>query len=222
MRFYVFVSLALSLITMNARAQEGLEQLYIREVHIINGMGWGFPLGRTSEVLSPKYSTNTSIYVSLKNKNFYLLPSMDFLAFNYNQKKADPDFTYLLEKGRSNFYVINLSAGARKSIGHWGFSGYFGPGGALITEPRAELDQSVATVRIRNARHLTPTIRTGANVEYKLGNFYLYLETSWLHHFTHMQDRPVNVITVYGGLKTNITVFADKVVQVFGEQANER
>lgn len=63
---------------------------------------------------------------------------------------------------------------------------------------------------------MTPTLRSGVGVDYKVGGFFLFLETGWLHTFRPMQDRQVNVISLFGGLKTDVTALKDNVARVIG------
>lgn len=197
-------------------AQEKLKALNIQEIHVVNGMGWGFPTGKTNEVLSPKYSTSLGLDIALKDKRYFLYPSLDFLAFKYDQQIPDPATEYLIEHGNSYFYMLNLQAGRYHRVDKWGLYGFGGPSVGLMTEPRAHL-HNYPNITLKNSYFMTPGFRLGAGSEYQLGNVYLFLEFSYLHNFRRIQERPTGVLTLYGGLKTNITRVADKVIGIISE-----
>lgn len=199
-------------------AQDQLRALQIKEVHLANSMGWGFPLGETAEVLRPKYSTNLGLDIALSNPRFFLFPSMDFLAFNYNQQLVDAESPYRIERGSSYFYQLNLSAGTRMHRNRLAFHAYVGPGVSLVTEPRAG-ESLQGVIRLTNQHAWTPTVRLGAGSYYQVGQVRLFLDLSYLHHFRQIQQKPVHVLVVYGGLRTNITRVADRVVEMISEPA---
>jgi len=194
-------------------AQENLADMNIREIHVVNGMGWGFPTGKTKEVLSPKYSTSLGLDIGLKDKRYFLYPSLDFLAFKYDQKIPDPTTTYMIEHGNSFFYMLNLTAGRYHRLGKWGIYGFGGPAVGMVTEPRAYLKDN-NTITLKNNYYFTPGLRLGAGSEYQLGNVYLFAEASYLYNFRRTQGRPTGVLVMYGGLKTNVTRVADRVIEI--------
>lgn len=198
-------------------AQEKLAAMNIREIHVVNGMGWGFPTGKTKEVLSPKYSTSLGLDIALKDERYFLYPSLDFLSFKYNQQIPDPATNYLIEHGNSFFYMLNLTAGRYHRIGKLGIYAFGGPGLGMVSEPRAHLRDNNVVV-LKNHYSLSPGLRLGTGSEYQLGNVYLFLELSYLYNFRHIQERPNGVISMYGGLKTNITRVADKVIEIISDQ----
>lgn len=187
-----------------------------RKVFVVSGMGWGFSVGKTREVLAPKFSSNLGLDVSLRNPNYFLYPSLDFLVFNYDQQEPDPDYAHRLEQGRSNFYNLNLAAGVRRQFDIVNTYAFAGPGVGLVSEPRSEVSSAEQIVRIENTYHITPSLRAGVGANIKLGNFYLFLEGAWLHNFVNIQNRPVHVFSMYGGLKTDVTRLADNVTKAIG------
>ncbi len=208
-----FFSLA---VAANAVAQTGADTIHFNKVYVVSGMGWGFSLGETNDVLDAKFSSSLGLDFSLPNKHYFLYPSLDFLTFGYDQQVHDPRYTYDLEKGRSNFYVLNLAGGVRKQLNNLSVYAFAGPGVGLVVEPRAAVFPDENRVRIRNTRHITPALRGGVGADYKLGGFFLFLETGWLHNFTNIQNRSVNVVSLYGGIKTDVTRLKDNVVKVMG------
>jgi len=199
-----------------AMAQSDMDTLHQRKIYVTSGMGWGFALGETNEVLQAKFSNSLGLDISLANPRYFIYPSIDFLTFRYNQQVHDPDYTYDLEKGRSNFYVLNLAAGIRKQVDKLNVYAFAGPGAAVVVEPRAVVSPSSSNVTIENTVHMTPTLRGGVGADYKIGGFFLFIETGWLHNFRKIQERQVNAISLYGGLKTDVTKLKDNVVRVIG------
>ena len=199
-----------------ATAQADMDTLHQRKVYVTSGMGWGFALGATNDVLQAKFSNSLGLDIALTNRHYFIYPSIDFLTFRYNQQVADPDYAYDLDKGRSNFYVLNLAGGIRKQIDKLNTYAYAGPGVGVVVEPRAAVSSSLNKVTIENTTRITPTLRAGVGANYKIGGFFLFIEMGWLHNFRNIQDRPVNVMSLYGGLKTDVTKLKDNVARVIG------
>lgn len=200
----------------SAVAQSGVDTLHHQKVYVVSGMGWGFAIGETYDILNAKFSNTLGLDFSLPNRHYFVYPSIDFLTFSYNQQVHDPDYPYDLEKGRSNFYVLNLAGGIRKQLGKLNVYTFIGPGAGLVSEPRADVRSAENRVKIENTVSLTPTLRWGGGADYKVGGFFLFIETGWLHNFRNIQGRSVNVISLYGGLKTDVTRLKDNVVKVMG------
>ena len=98
-------------------AQKKLAAFNIEEIHVVNGMGWGFPTGQTKDVLAPKYSTSLGLDITMKDKQLFLYPALDFLAFKYKQLKSDEHSDFLIENATNFFYQLNLMVGAKKKLG---------------------------------------------------------------------------------------------------------
>lgn len=197
-------------------SQNTVDTLHANKVYVVSGMGWGFSLGETNEVLDAKFSSSLGLDFSLPNRHYFLYPSLDFLTFGYNQQVHDPNYEYDLEKGRSNFYMLNFAGGIRKQLNQLNVYAFAGPGIGLVVEPRAEVFAGQNRVKINNTRHVTPSLRGGVGADYKLGGFFLFIETGWLHNFTQIQNRSVNVVSLYGGIKTDVTRLKDNVAKVIG------
>lgn len=186
------------------------------KVFVVSGMGWGLTGGQTGEVLKPKFSSNLALDIALRNPRYFVYPSLDFLVFGYNQQVADPDYAHSLQQGRSNLYNLNLSAGIRQQLSPVSAYAFAGPGIGVVGEPRATVSATESVVTIKNTYHMTPSLRAGVGADIKLGKFYLFLEGAWLHNFRNMQERPVHVFSIYGGLKTDVTRLADNVTKAIG------
>ncbi len=214
--YKTLLSLICSCLVGGALAQSETDSLHHRKIYVVSGMGWGFALGETKDVLQAKFSNSLGLDISLADRHYFVYPSIDFLTFRYNQQVHDPDYTYDLEKGRSNFYALNLAGGVRKQLDRLNVYAYAGPGAAVVVEPRAEVRVSQSRVVIQKTTHITPTLRGGVGADYKIGNFFLFLETGWLHNFRQIQGRSVNALSLYGGLKTDVTKLKDNVAKVIG------
>ncbi len=213
---YLLFTLLLLVGLRNAIGQSGADSIPTNRVYVVSGIGWGFPIGETNEILDAKFSNSLGLNFPLANKHYFLYPSLDFLSFGYNQRVHDPGYVYDLEKGRSNFYILNLAGGIRKQFDKLNIYAFAGPGAGVVVEPRADVLPNQNKVVINNVTHLTPSLRFGAGADYKIGGFLLFIEAGWLHNFRHMQDRPVHVISLYGGLKTDVTRLKDNVARVMG------
>lgn len=201
-----------------AHAQGKLEKWKIQEVHVANKVGWGFPIGKTADVLTPKYSTSMGLDISLVNTGFFLNPFLDFLAYDYDQIVEDPEFVHQLENGKGSIFALNLAGGLRNRNAKWGTYVYAGPSLSVVTEPRAEFHAVEERIILSNKRIWGPALRAGAGADYRLGNVFVFVETGYLLHSSKMQDRPIQVLSIYGGLKTNITRVADKVVEIITQE----
>ncbi|MEC3879871.1 hypothetical protein [Parapedobacter sp. 10938] len=200
----------------NAMAQSETDSLHHRKVFVTSGMGWGFALGETNDVLQAKFSNSLGLDISLGNRHYFVYPSIDFLTFRYNQQASDPDYPYNLDRGRSNFYILNLAGGIRKQVDKLNAYAFAGPGVGVVVEPRAVVLPDASKVTIETSAHLTPTLRSGVGADYRIGSFFLFVEMGWLHNFRRIQQRPVNVLSLYGGLKTDVTKLKDNVARVMG------
>lgn len=200
----------------NAMAQSEMDSIHHRKVFVTSGMGWGFALGETSDLLQAKFSNSLGLDISLADRRYFVYPSIDFLTFRYNQQVHDPDYPYDLDRGRSNFYILNLAGGIRKQLDKLNIYAFGGPGIGVVVEPRAAVSAAASKVTIETSVHITPTLRGGVGADYKIGGFFLFVEMGWLHNFRHIQQRPVNVLSTYGGLKTDVTKLKDNVARVMG------
>ena len=194
-------------------AQDHLKALKIREIHLANSMGWGIPVGQTSQILRAKYSTNLGLDIGLQDKRYFLFPSIDFLSFKFNQAIPDPAYPYQIKNGNSYFYLLNLAAGRRIQWNKFAIHAYLGPGAGMVTEPRAMVDAD-QVVHLKNKYYFTGSVRLGSGAHYQLGNVRLFADVSYLHNFRETQGASTQVLTIYGGIRTNITQVADRVIEI--------
>ena len=197
--------------------QSAADSIHHQKIYVVSGLGWGFAAGETSEVLQAKFSNSLGLDISLANSRYFIYPSIDFLSYRYNQQAHDPSYPYDLEKGRSNFYILNLAAGVRKQIEKLNLYAYAGPGAGIVVEPRAQVSAGQQHVVIENTSHMTPTMRAGVGADYQIGGFFLFVEAGWLHNFREIQNRQVNLISLYGGLKTDVTKLKDNLIRIIGK-----
>jgi len=176
----------------------------------------GFPIGKTKDILSPKFSGSIGLDISLKNSMFFVSPTLYTLSFKYKQPLIDPDFEYRIEDANTNFYTFSFSGGIRKQMRRLNIYGFAGPGVGLASEPRARVLAEQKLVKMENKNHLNFSSKLGAGADYKFNGFFLGLELGYLHNFRKIQDRPVNIFTVMIGLKSDITQIGDKVIDVIG------
>jgi len=192
------------------------DSLHQSKVYVVNGKVWPVPTGRAAEVFSPKLSSSLGLDISLRNRHYFVNPSLDFMSFGYNQQVHDPAYDHDIADGRSSFYILNLTGGVRRQFRQLNTYIFAGPSVGYILEPRADVIPSENLVSIENIWHLARGIRGGAGADYKLGSFFLFAEVGWLYNFLRIEGRPVNMVILQGGLKTDITRITKKVVEVLG------
>lgn len=200
-------------LSANAAVADSVHQ---SKVYVVNGKQWPIPAGRSADVFSPKFSSSLGLDISLRNRHYFLNPSLDFMAFGYNQQIHDPEYTNDIADGRSSFYILNLTGGMRRQLRNVNTYVFAGPTIGYILEPRADVIPSENLVNIENIWHLAPGVRGGAGADYKLGSFFLFAEVGWLYNFLRIEERSVHMVILQGGLKTDITRITKKVVEVLG------
>jgi hypothetical protein len=104
--FFFFLCVGLS---------RGLRAVLIRyiieKVYYWGTTGMGFPIGKTKDILSPKFSGSIGLDISLKNPMFFVSPTLYTLSFKYKQRLVDPNFEYRIEDANTNFYTLSFSGG---------------------------------------------------------------------------------------------------------------
>lgn len=175
-----------------------------RRVFVVSGMGFGFPMGGIKETLKPKFSSSIGLNIPTRGALFFY-PVVDFLRFGYYERLPDENYTHRIQNGTSNLYGLSFMPGYSKSFGSLTTYAYAGPSLHWVHEPRSGVDASAGEVSIEKFKYFTAGGRAGAGAHYRAGNFYLFLETSWVGNFHGIQDHRVNVLNVFAGLKTDVT-----------------
>lgn len=216
MKRFLIVFILLSLLCANAYAQGGVDTIHYRKVYYWGTTGMGFPIGKTKDILSPKFSGSIGLDISLKNSMFFVSPTLYTLSFKYKQRLPDPDYAYRIEDANTNFYTFAFSGGVRKQMRRLNVYGFLGPGIGLTSEPRANVMADQKLVKMENINRFNLSSKLGAGADYKFNGFFLGLELGYLHNFRKIQDTPVNIFTVMIGLKSDITQIGDRVIDVIG------
>lgn len=186
-----------------------------REIYIVSGIGWGFPMGEeTKEVFTPKFSNILGANIASDKEFLFWYPSIDFLSFNYNQIEQDEDYPYIIKKSKSNYYNANFSVGIKKQFSQLKLYAFLGPGVGFMSEPRAEVNHETKVVHIKNRLRVSPTWRTGVGLDYQLERFLLFTEMSWSHNFRKVQGVTLDAVILFIGLKTDISRIAENVTKL--------
>ncbi|OOG17021.1 hypothetical protein BWD42_16215 [Sphingobacterium sp. CZ-UAM] len=212
--FLVFI--LLPFFSIASYAQGGVDTIHYRKVYYWGTTGMGFPIGKTKDILSPKFSGSIGLDISLKNSMFFVSPTLYTLSFKYKQRLPDPDFAYRIEDANTNFYTLAFSGGVRKQMRRLNVYGFIGPGIGLTSEPRANVMADQKLVKMESINRFNLSSKLGAGADYKFNGFFLGLELGYLHNFSKIQDTPVNIFTIMVGLKSDITQIGDKVIDVIG------
>lgn len=201
-------------------AQSGADTLHYRKLYYFGGTGMGFPLGKTKDVLSPKFSGSLGLDISLKNPKYYLYPALYTLSFDYKQKIQDNKYAYKIEDANANFYTFSLAGGIRKQLKKLNAYAYAGPGVGFLVEPRVKVDAIHNIAQIDNQKKFSFSGKMGVGADYRFNGFFLGLEMGYLHSFNKIQETPINIMTVMIGLKSDITGLGDKVIKVIGVEGS--
>lgn len=193
------------------QAQQPSEVSSQNRVFVASGLGFGFPVGDISQTLSPKVSNVLGLNIPLKSTRYFLYPVVDFLRFSYDESVADPEFEFQLSNGNSNLYGLSVMPGVNQFLGSLRLYAYAGPSLQLIYEPRIEVDQLEQRATIEKTASLTGGLRGGLGAHYQIGDFYLFVESAYLRNFNKMQGNHLGVITLHGGLKTDVTKLVEKI-----------
>ncbi len=209
--FFLFLFL-----TFQASAQVDADTIHYRKAYLFSGTGMGFPIGKTGDILRPKFSGSLGLDISLKNSMYYVYPSLYTLSFGYNQLIPEGGYDYTLNNGTASMYNLNFAGGIRKQMKRLNTFVYLGPGVGLMSEPRVSVMNEQKHVDIENDRSIFLSTKVGLGADYKFRGFFVGIEFGFLHNFKRIQDTPVNIMTIMVGLKTDITKISDKVVSVLG------
>jgi len=212
----IVLSILSVLISIVVFAQSSADTIHYRKIYYFGGTGMAFPMGKTKDILTPKFSGSMGLDISLKDSRFYVMPVLYTLSFGYKQQIEDGITNYKIENGDATFYNLSLSAGMRKQYRRLNTYAYVGPGFGLFLEPRAIVRPEVSIVEIEKKSKFNISSKLGVGADYKFKGFFLGLELGYVHSFTKIQNTPINALTVMVGLKSDITRLGDKVVSVLG------
>lgn len=210
----IFIFASLLTLTTVGQTKNLSDTIHRRKVYVVSGFGFGFPLAKTAEVLTERFSSNIGLDISLLNRRYFLYPSIDFVSLRYAQMEQDSDYEYTNQGARNNAYNFHGSIGIRRQLNRLNLYAFSGPGIGYFEEPRAEVDEAERHVRIVNEIKISPSFKVGVGGDYMLGSFFLFAESGWTHNFRKIQHRPFNQLTLFVGLKTDVTRLANKVVDV--------
>jgi len=186
-----------------------------RKVFVSSGLGFGFPVGDINTVLSPRISNAVGFNIPLRDERIFLYPLVDFMNFGYDQTVRDPDYNSSIQNGSSSIIGVSLMPGLNQFLGSLRLYAFAGPHAQLVHEPRLMTDLAEGSGTIENKVYLTGGLRGGIGAHYKLGSFYLFLESGLIQNFTKMQGQQFYVVHAHGGLKTDITRLTDKIGNLF-------
>ena len=179
-------------------------------VYAISGIGTALPIGTGAQILSSKVSTSLGLNIGLGTSSFFLYPSADLLVFKYNQHIKDPQFPLNTENFRASFTTFSLMLAQKNRIGNLGIYPFAGPGLSLIKEPRVRMDEGNNVVMEGRKTH-SATFKGGLGLDYSIGAFTLFVEGSYIYNFKSVQERNIEAIPVFGGLKSDVsTIFRRK------------
>jgi hypothetical protein len=209
----IFILLIASIFTsLSVRAQADSLK---RKVFVSSGLGFGFPVGDINTVLSPRISNSVGMNIPMKDERFFLYPVVDFMTFGYDQNVRDPDYQFTVQNGSANIIGFSLMPGLNQFLGSLRLYAFVGPHAQLVYEPRLIIDLEGQSGTIDDEVYLTGGLRGGLGAHYKLGSFYLFLESGLIQNFTKMQNQQFFVVHAHGGLKTDITQLTDKIGNLF-------
>ncbi|PRD56291.1 hypothetical protein [Sphingobacterium gobiense] len=196
-------------------AQTEVDSLHHRKIYYMGGTGLSFPLGKSKNVLGTKlFSGSAGLDIALKDSRYFLSPTLYMLAFRYDQQKHDPKYNYIIENGRTNFYMLSLTAGRRYQYKRLNTFAYIGPVAGLIVEPRGNI--VAEKLRMSNKNSLTVAGKVGMGADYKFPGFFIGGEIGYMYNFRKIEGNPIQFLTIMFGLKSDITRLSEKVTGVIG------
>lgn len=180
------------------------------KLYSLSGIGFAFPIGETSDYLTPKFSTSLGLNLGLGDGGLFLYPKVSLHAFAFNQITPDAGFNYTIQKGRATTYLLNVALGYRKIVDKWAFYGFAGAGGGFILTPQAGVNSSTLQVTMDNKSNGMGIAEAGAGIEYNIGGANLFVETSYMYGFSKIQNRVFNTVPVTIGIKPNLSKLLSK------------
>src|SRR5690606_29343600 len=212
---YVIILLSVSY----CYGQTGGDTSHYKKVYYFAGTGFGVPLGKTREVLSPTvFAGSMGIDFTLRNPNYYVYPALYMLSFRYKQQYSDPDYNKIIDDGSASIYMLSLAAGRRKQYNRLNAYLYGGPTIGLVSEPRAEEIGDI--VKIHRLKSIAFGTKVGVGADYKFPGFFVCGEFGYMYNFNRIQGRPFQALTIMVGLKSDITKIKNKVVDILTPMVN--
>lgn len=175
------------------------------KLYSMSGIGFSFPVGSSNDYLKPKFSTSLGLNLGLGNKGLFLYPKVSLHAYGYRELSPDAGYNYTLQKSRSTTYLLNIALGYRHITGKFAWYGFAGGGGGMVLTPRVTINPSTQQAILDNKTNGMGIIETGLGAEYNIGSASLFIETSYMHGFSKIQNRGFNAMPVAVGIKPNLS-----------------
>lgn len=209
--FYALVSFGQG---SGAAFQNHADTLHYRKVYYFGGTGLAFPLGKTGRTMSTRpFTSSMGLDISLKNPKYFLLPTLFTLAFTSDQLIEDSDYNRMIENARSSIFALMLAGGIRRQYDKLNTYIFAGPAFCLDVEPRVQ-DLGNGVARMENLYAFSPAVKLGVGSDYKFRGFFFCAEMNYMYHSRNIQNTPINTLTVTLGVKSDITNFRNRVVDV--------
>lgn len=183
------------------------------KLYSMSGFGFAFPIGETADYLKPKFSTSLGLNLGLGNNGLFLYPKVSLHAYLFNEIVPDGGYDYTLQKSRATTYLLNLAMGYRKIVDKFAFYGFAGGGGGFILTPRVTVNSGDMQATLDNKSNTMTMIEAGAGTEYHIGGASLFIETSYMRGFNHIQNRNFSSAPITIGIKPNLSKLLNKINQ---------
>lgn len=201
--FYSLSALLFLSLTTTCYAQENTKRQ--DKFYTMSGAGFSIPVGESSSFMRPKFSTTLGANLGLGEKGLFLYPKISLHVFGYDELSPENGYNNSLQRGRSTTYLLNVALGYRKIIDKFAFYGFVGAGGGFILTPRIQIDPANNFATLNNRTNHIGIIEPGAGMEYNIGGANLFIESSYMHGFGKIQNRPFNAVPITIGIKPNLS-----------------
>ncbi len=204
----LFIACLISMASLQVKAQDSGTRP--DKLYTMSGLGFSFPIGETGDYLKPKFSTSLGLNLGLGNGGLFLYPKVSLHAYGFQELTPDAGYTHTLQKGRVTTYLLNVALGYRKITGKFAFYGFAGGGGGIILTPRITINQAALTAELDNKSNSMGIVEGGLGTEYNIGGAALFVEASYMHGFSEIQNRSFNVAPITVGIKPNLSKLLNK------------
>jgi hypothetical protein len=171
----------------------------------MSGFGFSVPVGKSSDIFKPKFSTTLGANFGLGSGGLFLYPKLSLHVFNYAELAPESGFDYALQDGRATTYLVNVALGYRKIVDKFAFYGFIGGGGGFILTPQITVNEETNQAKLSNQNHAMGIIEPGLGIEYNIGGANLFFESSFMHGFSKIQNRAFNSVPLTFGIKPNLS-----------------